>query len=140
VNKTRAAMLFVLALASAPALPANWVPLGTDARGNTWHVDSHSIQHDRGSVTAWKRIEFKKPYPHFRKGTPLKSAFVLNAIDCVGQRTDLKAIGLLDHQGSVIAVHESGAGDVPWPPGVQVALLEKAMALICTLGNVPGHQ
>jgi hypothetical protein len=136
MNKTLAvALSCLLALAAVPACAANWVSLGTDARGNTWHFDADSVLHEHGTVTAWKRIEFRQPYPHFRKGTPLKSAFVLNVIDCAEQRTDLKAIGLLDPQGSVIAVHESASRDTPWPSTIQLPLLEHAVAQICAHGK-----
>ena len=89
---------------NAPALSARWVSLGVDVRGNPWHIDTDSIVQEDRRVTAWKRIDFSPPYPHLKNGTPLWRAFVLNVIDCDHRRTDLKAIGLLDPQGSIIAV------------------------------------
>lgn len=125
------AALVGLLCVHAPAWSARWVSLGVDARGNTWHIDTDSIVREDRRVTAWKRIDFSPPYPHLKTGAPLWRAFVLNVIDCDERRTDLKAIGLLDPQGSIIAVAEDGSSEMPWPPAARLPLLETAMTMVC---------
>lgn len=121
----------VLLLTNTFAFSAHWVLLGADAQGHVWHIDTDSILRGGDTVTAWKRIEFAPPYPEIRKGAPLKRAFVLNEIDCQERRTDLKAIGLLDPENSIISVHGHSELTHHWPSSARVPMLEQAMALLC---------
>lgn len=123
----------VLLLLSSAALCADWVSLGADARGNAWHINMDSIAKDRETVTAWKRVEFRHPYPHFVNGAPVIRAFILGATDCTQRRASVKAMGFLDPEGSIVAIHEQGeSNSVHWPPGALGALLEAAMAKMCS--------
>jgi len=121
----------MLMLISFAAFSADWVPLGTDARGNAWHIDMASIAKEHDTVTAWKRIEFTRAHPHFLNGAPVKKVFLLGSTDCAQRRASIKAMGLLDPEGSIVAVHEHGGNSIHWPPGAHGALLEKAMAMVC---------
>lgn len=121
-----------LLLASSAALCADWVALGVDARGNAWHVDKASIIREDGRVVSWKRIEFQHPHPHFLYGTPTKRVFLRDATDCAQHKVSIKAIGLLDPEGSIISIHEQSDSHTEWPPGTpHGALLEAAMASVC---------
>lgn len=114
------------------ALPAaDWIPLGTDERGNLWHLDAKSIARENNTVTSWQRIDFRHPYPHIVKGTPLKRAFVLNKVDCLERKTEIKALSLHGQEDSIIGVHENSGGAETWPPGIRLPMLENTLALVC---------
>lgn len=118
-------------LSASAAYAADWVPLGEDARGNAWHLDMASIVREDNMVTAWKRIDFRREYPHFLNGGPVKRVFLQAATDCGQRRSSVRAMGLLDGEGSVVAVHEQGGAPIQWPPGTYTALLAAAIARIC---------
>lgn len=134
-----AALSLCLLSLSANALSAQWVLLGADARGNAWHLNADSVTHEHHKVTAWKRIEFKPPYPQFEKGLRFRWAFVLNVIDCIERRAHVKAISLLDADGAVIAVQEDGGVDSHWP-STRVPLMDTAMALACSHAGKAGRE
>lgn len=135
-----AALPALLAMSIA-AHAADWVPLGADARGNAWHINMDSIAKDSDTVTAWKRVEFRQEHPHFHNGAPIKRAFLLGATNCVQRRTNVNAIGLLDPEGSVVAVYErSEKNNIQWPQGTSAALLDNAMSLVCARAERQLHQ
>lgn len=118
-------------LISSSALAANWVPLGTDARGNAWHIDVASVAEDRGDFTVWKRIDFSPPLVHFQTRAPIKKAFIFSATSCELRKTDVRAMGFLDPEGSIVNIYGNGSESIPWPPGAHAALLDNAMNVVC---------
>lgn len=128
-----------LLLLSWAAHPANWIPLGEDARGNAWHLDMGSVVREKDTVTVWKRIDFRQEHPHYQNGGPVKRVFLQGATDCVRQRSTVRAMGLLDAGGSVVAVHEHGGNAIPWPPGTYNTLLQAAMARVCGIAADSGE-
>lgn len=125
----------VLLGASAAVFSAQWVHIGSDARGNHWHLNVDSIVQEAHRVTAWKRIEFRAPYPRADNGLPLRWAYVLNVVDCHARHVHVKALSLHEPDGSVAAMQEDGSAEMRWPAGTRVPLLERAIEMVCGAGR-----
>lgn len=129
------ALWSILLLMNFSAVAADWVPLGLDSQGNSWHLDIASMVKEGNTVTAWKQIEFKQPYPETMKGSRIKKGFLLNITDCTQGETRVKSIGFLDPEGAIIELLDSGERIFQLPSSIHVALLRKALDLLCTVNG-----
>jgi hypothetical protein len=127
----RLAVSSVLLFISPTAFSGDWIPIGSDSRGNVWHIDRASMIQEQNTVTAWRRIDFKPPHPRFLNGAPVKRVHLLYATDCREGQNSVKAMKLVDPEDAIIAAYEHGGQAINWPSGPYDSMLKHAMALTC---------